>query len=68
MIVEDIIGACEYIGCDVLTFDGRNIEVTEENHNEIYKYSVEHLSAKDNIVLIWTFIDMDKYIDELKSE
>ena len=35
-------------------------EVTKDNFEEIYKMSVEHLSAKDNLVMIWTFEKFDE--------
>lgn len=60
MIVKEVISACEYAGCDVFTQLGKKIEITNENFLEVYNMSVEHLSAKDNIVQIWTFKDLDK--------
>lgn len=60
MTVGEVISACEYIGCEVLDALGNVIVVTKENSEKIYGYSVEHLNAKDNKVLIWTFVNMDK--------
>ena len=53
--VLDVIQACEYINCTILDALGNEIYVTKENMNEVYDMSVEHLSARNNEVLIWTF-------------
>lgn len=61
--VKDIVSGCEYIGCEVIDQLGNIIKVTKENLEEIYEKPVEHISASNNKVLIWTF---DK-IDELSG-
>jgi len=60
MTVLDIISSCEYTGCEVLDQLGNVIKITEENKEEIYKKSVEHISASGNKVLIWTFDKLDE--------
>lgn len=55
MKVLDIIQACEYINCNILDALGNKINVTKENMNDVYDMNIEHLSAKDSEVLIWTF-------------
>ena len=60
MTVGDIVASCEFVGCMVLDALGNEIEVTKDNFEEIYKMSVEHLSAKDNLVMIWTFEKFDE--------
>lgn len=60
MRVGDIVAACEYVGCDILTQLGEEIETTKENYSEVYDMSVEHLSVSDNRIQIWTFKDLDK--------
>ena len=55
MKVLDVISACEYVGCSVVDFWGEEIEITDENKEEIWQQEVEHLEAKNDIVLIHTF-------------
>lgn len=56
MKVGDVILACECINCVVLDALGNEINVTLED----YQKKVEHLSARNNEVLIWTFDNFDK--------
>lgn len=55
MTVLEVISACEYIGCSVVDFWGNEIEITDENREDIWRKGVEHLEAKDNVILIHTF-------------
>lgn len=55
MTVLEVISACEYIGCSVVDFWGNEIEITDENKKDIWRKGVEHLEAKDNVILIHTF-------------
>lgn len=57
MTVKEAVEACEFISCDVVDFNGDVVDITEQNKNNIYSLSVEHISAKDNIVQIWTWIN-----------
>ncbi|MEG1502256.1 MAG: hypothetical protein RR370_02595 [Synergistaceae bacterium] len=57
--VGEIIRACEYINCVVVDALGNEIEVTLDD----YSKNVEHISAKNNQVLIWTFDNFDKLED-----
>ena len=62
MKVKDIISACEYTGCHVMDQLGQEIKVTKKNADEIYDKSVEHVSASNNKVLIWTFDKIDEVV------
>ena len=62
MTVYDIIAACEFINCTVVDFFGHEIEfdVTDkESYEKIYQKQVEHIEARDNIILIFTFDNMN---------
>ena len=59
MKVLDVISACEYVGCSVVNFWGEEIKITKENCSDIYDRAVEHISAKDNRVIIFTFDEID---------
>lgn len=61
MKVYDVVSMCEYVGCDIVDFWGFEIPYTKENCNEIYEKSVEHLEARDNRILIFTFDNMDNW-------
>lgn len=63
MTVGDAVAACEYCGCDIVDFNGEKIEVTKENCSVLYKQTVEHLSAWNDRVLIWTFINEPDFIN-----
>ena len=58
--VKDIISACEYTGCVVVDQLGDVIEINEENADEIYGKSVEHIDAANGTVRIWTFDKLDQ--------
>ena len=62
MTIGDIIGLCEYVNCKVLDAFGNEIKVTTDDYDEL---TIEHLSAKDNEVLIWTFDKWDEYEEYL---
>lgn len=59
--VKDIIEVCEYTGCIVLNALGKEIENMDTK--QLYELDVEHLSAKDSIVQIWTFEKWDEFIN-----
>lgn len=67
MTVGDIVSLCEYINCKVLDALGNEIGITKENSKGIYSRSVEHLSAKDNEVLVWAFDNMDKLEEQCRQ-
>lgn len=58
MVVLSAVSACEYTNCIILDSLGEEIEATQE----VYEMDVEHLSAKDNIVQIWTYDKWDRYM------
>jgi hypothetical protein len=60
MTVGEEIAACEYINCEVVDALGNPIEITEDNKDEMYNSNVEHISANNSTVVIWTFINMEK--------
>ena len=61
MKVYDIVSMCEYVGCDIVDFWGFEIPITKKNCSEIYEKSVEHLEARNNRILIFTFDNMDNW-------
>lgn len=65
MTVADVIRACEYVNCIVVDALGDEIDVSLDD----YSKTVEHISAKDNQVLIWTFDNFDKLegLEELRE-
>lgn len=60
MKVYDVVSMCEYVGCDIVDFWGHDILCTKDNCSEIYEKSVEHLEARENRILIFTFDNMDE--------
>lgn len=63
MTVQDVVSACEYTGCVVVNQLGEEVKINNNNKEEIYDKSVEHVDAANELVRIWTF---DK-IDELEG-
>lgn len=62
MTVGDVFKMCEYIKCKCVDANGENIEVTKDNMKEIYEKNIWLITAKDNIVIAWTFDEMNEYV------
>ena len=62
MKVKDVIELAEYTGCKIVDFNGKEIEINEEDIDDISDFTVEHIEAKDSIIYIYTFVNMYKNI------
>jgi len=59
LTVGDIIALAEYINCEVVDFNGETMKITDDNYKMMYAKAVEHIDAKNNIIKIWTYDNMD---------
>lgn len=60
--VRNVIHLSNYSNYKVVDYNGREIKINKNNWCEIHNLRVEHLEAKDNIIIIYTYKNVDAII------
>ena len=66
--VYDVLMLTEFIGTIVVDFEGNEIIVDDSNRDEIYNSLAEHISAKDNRVIIHTLLNEKEYFEKIEKK